>query len=204
MFVGLDQLRSLILFFNVNQLSPGIFRGLSKLERLDIRHCEISVRKEIFRDAPNLIDLNLGDNSLPFIEPDFFACLPNLTRLDLSDTGLVIDTKTFIFLGNLKSLNLQNNNIRLADGVFAQLVLLEQLLLGKNQIREIRASMFMGLEKLKLLCLKKNKLESVPFDVIETLKCLKFMDLTENLIDEETIQELEINFPYIDFGGNIK
>ena len=204
MFVGLKNLRFLSLIENpIQELSSETFSDLNNLEILYMTFSNLnnSISKETFRHVPNLKILRLAFNQLTHLDPDCFACLPNLVELDLGHNQLVIDTKTFSHLNRLEKLDLSNNNIiRLEDGVFSHLISLKELSLRGNPFVDMTANWFIGLENLTKLVLACSPMTKIPDDLFLTLKKLESIELRHNdVIDDTTKQALEEIFPNIDF-----
>lgn len=136
-FSKLVNLKSLDLYKNRIKLVPGMFESLSKLEDLNLRDAlEYRIRtinKNVFRGLSCLKVLNLGYNKLAHLDSEMFMHMPKLTRIYLKANKLVLESNTFVYLRELKYLDLSSNSLRsLPDAVFSSLNRLRCLDLSDN------------------------------------------------------------------------
>ncbi|GGA85707.1 hypothetical protein GCM10008015_28040 [Flavobacterium palustre] len=104
----------------------------------------------------------------------------NITKLDLSNSGLKEFPKEIFELKNLRKLNLSNNNIKAIPKEISNLKLLEVLDLSNNRITNFYAKIC-ELKKLKSLNLNNNKISSIPKQ-ISNLKKLRNLSIANNKI----------------------
>ena len=130
--------------------------------------------------------------------------LPNLININLSDNSLVKISDDIENLKLLKSLKLDNNNIAYLPISICKLVKLETLSLMGNQIKIIPTSI-QNLTHLKVLKLSRNQLTVLPieFGLLKSLECL-FIDCNYFTSIPTTICYLkhlkELNFEWLEFS----
>ncbi|KAL0185932.1 hypothetical protein M9458_017602 [Cirrhinus mrigala] len=122
--------------------------------------------------------------------------LPNLHNLLLSHNGLsFISSEAFIFVKQLRFLDLSSNTLRQLDEfIFEPLVHLEVLLLYNNQISQIDRTAFTGLSSLQKLYLSQNQVSRFPLELVKDksrLDKLSLLDLSSNRIKVLPIQDLQ-------------
>ncbi|KAL1269894.1 hypothetical protein QQF64_032183 [Cirrhinus molitorella] len=122
--------------------------------------------------------------------------LPNLHNLLLSHNGLsFISSEAFIFVKQLRYLDLSSNTLRQLDEfIFEPLVHLEVLLLYNNQISQIDRTAFTGLTSLQKLYLSQNQVSRFPLELVKDknrLEKLSLLDLSSNRIKVLPIQDLQ-------------
>ncbi|XP_016330065.1 amphoterin-induced protein 1-like [Sinocyclocheilus anshuiensis] len=122
--------------------------------------------------------------------------LPNLHNLLLSHNGLsFISSEAFIFVKQLRYLDLSSNNLRQLDEfIFEPLIDLEVLLLYNNHISQIDRTAFSGLNNLQKLYLSQNQVSRFPLELLKDknrLDKLSLLDLSSNRIKVLPIQDLQ-------------
>ncbi|XP_016397814.1 amphoterin-induced protein 1-like [Sinocyclocheilus rhinocerous] len=122
--------------------------------------------------------------------------LPNLHNLLLSHNGLLfISSEAFIFVKQLRYLDLSSNKLRQLDElIFEPLIHLEVLLLYNNQISQIDRTAFSGLSGLQKLYLSQNQVSRFPLELVKDksrLDKLSLLDLSSNRIKVLPIQDLQ-------------
>jgi Leucine-rich repeat (LRR) protein len=162
-FIGLEG--SLVkLHLSGNRLTslPSSPIALPQLELLDMSRNQLAeVPRIAFTQLPSLVHLNLSHNTaLGSISPTLLHSLPQLTELDLSQTGLnMLSPELLLRSQNLEKVFLCNNLIQeLPEGSFRNLRNLTTIDLSYNQILNIRTGAFMGLKSIKELYLNNNRL----------------------------------------------
>ena len=115
--------------------------------------------------------MDLSGNRFTEVNSSLFRNLPNLRNLDLSDNnlrGLAVDSLRP--LQQLVSLNLIGNKIStLAAATFASTPQLTRLYLQNNLLQELDPDLFRSLQRLELLLLDQNLLHSLPFGLLGNL-----------------------------------
>nr|ABB21034.1 variable lymphocyte receptor A [Eptatretus burgeri] len=92
-----------------------------------------------------------------------------------------LEPKAFHRLSKLTYLSLDNNQLQtLPEGVFDQLVELDELYLQYNKLKSLPSKIFDSLTKLTWLSLQYNKLQSLPNGVFHNLPLLKELYLSYN------------------------
>uniref|UniRef100_A0A9J7X8M2 Adhesion molecule with Ig like domain 1 n=2 Tax=Cyprinus carpio TaxID=7962 RepID=A0A9J7X8M2_CYPCA len=122
--------------------------------------------------------------------------LPNLHNLLLSHNGLsFISSEAFIFVKQLRYLDLSSNNLRQLDEfIFEPLIHLEVLLLYNNHISQIDRTAFSGLNSLQKLYLSQNQVSRFPLELLKDknrLDKLSLLDFSSNRIKVLPIQDLQ-------------
>jgi internalin A len=113
---------------------PSVFK-FNSLERLDLRFNQITELPASLCESKHLIDLNLGQNKLKTLAPNFGE-LTNLIHLSLNE-NLITDFPTQIFnLKNLFSLNLGNNPIKNIPKNIRQMTNLKRITLSGTLLQE--------------------------------------------------------------------
>lgn len=131
---------------------------------------------------PNLGYFSISQNKILELEPDTFAGVPILERLDLSKNHLVrLPVDVFKYIVNLQVLNLAHNHLsEIRSCAFENLGELIQLELQHNKLKRASLEWFANLAKLKLLDLSYNQLETFHMDSSIQLKNLDVLRLTAN------------------------
>ncbi|KAJ8285580.1 hypothetical protein GJAV_G00028450 [Gymnothorax javanicus] len=116
-----------------------------------------SVPQEIAQQTETLF---LSDNQLTVVPSRAFWNLTSITFLDLSKNNLFLKNDTLAFIGNLLSLDLSENGIKI-----------------------IPTEIFQATPKLVWLNLAKNQLKSLSNDIMRNLDYLTYLDLSSNFIN---------------------
>ena len=121
--------------------------------------------------------------------PEILPSNDTLQSLLIARTGIrQINASAFRYLRQLRTLDLNNNNIEtLADGVFRDLAVLESLVLRRNCLTELSGETFAGLGELRGLELSWNCFVELDNDWFQHLHNLEVLDLARN--DIELIQD---------------
>ncbi|XP_063923936.1 leucine-rich repeat-containing protein 15-like [Zophobas morio] len=178
-FPSLD---TLTLNLNNNCLEElnGSFPQISKLY---LSHNKFRVlNKTIFRAPGLLLVFEVGYNSLPNFDNDFFHDFISLEILKLQYNKITeVSPLLFRYLTNLIVLDLSGNQIRaLQYGVFDSLKSLESLNISGNKLVELHQNMFHSLSKLTSLHFDSNQISSLnPYDFRS-----HFPNLTEVSLDK--------------------
>ncbi|XP_048065854.1 LOW QUALITY PROTEIN: amphoterin-induced protein 1 [Megalobrama amblycephala] len=122
--------------------------------------------------------------------------LPKLHNLLLSHNGLsFLSSEAFVFVKQLRFLDLSSNNLRQLDEfIFEPLTLLEVLLLYNNHISQIDRTAFTGLNSLQKLYLSQNLVSRFPLELLKDksrLDKLSLLDLSSNRIKVLPIHDLQ-------------
>ena len=187
-FKGLTTLTQLDLSDNsLTTLPAGIFRDLSSLEMLWLKHNSlIELPKDAFLGLNSLTWLQLDYNNLITLPEGIFSGLSNLERLWVQEATLeTLPDGVFDGLVALKELLLTNNHLRSTpEGVVRGLSNLEYLRLDGNAVDIIPPGSFVGLGNLKQLYLSGNFLNNLPASVFNGLGSLEELRLQFNYLNE--------------------
>lgn len=167
----------------IHFIQPGIFKGLTKLQVLNLSRNRLDAFAALKKDVGRLTSvesLDLSDNGLYTGMSDYFLRdAPALMNLTLHGNSITkIDKSTFAGSSALRKINLHNNVIlEINEGAFESLSSLSELDLSMNSITCITD---FNLSQLKLLNLSQNSLEHFQAIDIDTGYELLHLDLREN------------------------
>ncbi|XP_035666411.1 leucine-rich repeat-containing protein 24-like [Branchiostoma floridae] len=134
-------------------------RGIpTNVTTLDLSNSRIALSGGIFSNFTNLLELNLGWNTISTIEQGSFQGLTNL--------------RTLLLRGNMLR--------TLPQGVFADLRSLQVLDLSQNNIRDTPSGQFPQLGELTSLNLTGNRLQTLPADILQLFPNLTLLSLSDN------------------------
>jgi len=161
---GLTNLKKLQLFGNeIREILPGTFEKMSRLQILNLENNLIkSLNVDAFSGLISLVELNLRTNKLQYVHPDTFLSLPKLKFVYLcNNLGLQIPTdRKFINSNTLSRLSLAYCNVSsVSVETFANVSALEELDLGRNNLRTVDINLLTALPKLSSLFLDGNPLQ---------------------------------------------
>jgi Leucine-rich repeat (LRR) protein len=192
-FVGLFNLKCLLIQARINQIDPYSFSELKYLVDLSLKGNRIQfIHSQTLEGLVNLKWLDLSENQIESLADNSFVCLTHLQRLDLYDNKLTYLTEhTFNGLSKLEVLNLRKNQIqRIKANTFCFMRNLEYLLIDSNQIEHLNENVFDDLINLKALGLANNKFKSIHKNLFIHLKGLVHLGI---------FNEFEINSFRFDF-----
>ena len=128
----------------------------------------------------------LHNNKLNDLDQQTFYGMDRLKILDLRHNNLsTIHDETFKFLGNLTTLLLSNNSLKMSDFfyLFRSLESLQNLDLGFNLIEEMNVTSFQPLVSLASLSIRRNRMRVVPVGLFQHLEKLAEVDISGNPFD---------------------
>lgn len=130
----------------------------------------------------NIVNLDLSQNFLSYLEDANFLSFPKLKVLNLSYNEIFqMDELTFENQHSLEMLDLSRNHLDvLQEPVFDSLVNLSDLDLSYNQFRHIHDSVFKKLLKLQSLKLNNNKLVIMTFNILKLLPGIQAITISGN------------------------
>ncbi len=174
----------------LQEVLPGMFRGLRSLVELDLSYNNIAdVSEGAFKDLSNLEELYLSGNKMNHINETMFEGLNELRHLHMEDNDIsTLSSSAFSALGSLSSLNLQYNHLRrIPNDLFSSVSHLRELNIADNVIVEVEAHAFTTryrvagqISHLEILSLKNNQLQGVPSQALRNLDKLSVLDLSQN------------------------
>lgn len=135
----------------------------------------------------SVVDLNLGQNQIAFIESGAFSGLNMLHKLYL-DKNQIRDIAADVFhdlpaLDKLTLLDLSGNQLEVIhSGSFSSLTGLRRLYLSSNRIGTVESHAFRGLSRLRELELGGNVIRSVDVNTFAGLSSLVELRLARNFI----------------------
>ncbi|NXO97069.1 TLR3 protein, partial [Certhia brachydactyla] len=157
----------------LRQLGPANLTKYSQLVYLNAGYNSISkLQPELCQNVPLLQILKLDHNELHNLPDRVFASCTNLTELNLGYNRLNIKNDPFKILENLNILDLSYNSLKSASlGLEQQLEKLNELILGSNQITELKKEDFSFLSNtsLKSLDLSSNPLKTFHMGCFHTI-----------------------------------
>ncbi|NXC92629.1 TLR3 protein, partial [Certhia familiaris] len=157
----------------LRQLGPANLTKYSQLVYLNAGYNSISkLQPELCQNVPLLQILKLDHNELHNLPDRVFASCTNLTELNLGYNRLNIKNDPFKILENLNILDLSYNSLKSASlGLEQQLEKLNELILGSNQITELKKEDFSFLSNtsLKSLDLSSNPLKTFHVGCFHTI-----------------------------------
>ncbi|UYV71610.1 Tl [Cordylochernes scorpioides] len=165
-----------LLLEQVRSLSPHLLHLNLKNNQLE------SLPPNYFEGFQSLYDLKLHGNRLKSVPQDLLTPLTNLTSLQLGTNQIdTIEEKAFTGNSLLKQLHLYQNQIaNLSEQVFSSLPALELLDLTSNLLETLPANIFSENGMLESLSLKGNNLKIIlPATLNHNIR-LKFLDLSRN------------------------
>lgn len=161
-----------------------IFWNLINLEHLDLcSNLFKTLPHNLFKNLTSLQVLHLNNNQLETLP--ILSHLRKLKTLALAENRIKITNDAFQGLENLKSLNLNSNQLSMMTSqIFEPISHLEELDLSKNQLTlqddHISESTIRSLMKLRSLKLDHNNIQEIFYDWRVTFINLKFLDLSYN------------------------
>ncbi|XP_045167054.2 leucine-rich repeats and immunoglobulin-like domains protein 2 [Mercenaria mercenaria] len=165
----------------ISSLNPEDFKGLHKLQKIDLSNNEISfINESVFVNLPSLKEIKINNNKLT--EIPVLKGNPVLTRLELTHNKIhTINGNALKHLPQLDMLDLSYNDITdITNATFPANLSITKLFLRNNEIIYFEAGCFYNLTKLETLKLNKNKISHLPKDLFIKLVNLKSLDLSKN------------------------
>uniref|UniRef100_G3NBF2 Leucine rich repeat containing 40 n=1 Tax=Gasterosteus aculeatus aculeatus TaxID=481459 RepID=G3NBF2_GASAC len=132
-----------------------------------------SIPPRLIELSASLSDLNLAFNRLTCCSPDVCKFL-QLMHMDLRNNQLTDLPSEMKNLNKLRSITLNYNRFKSFPGVLYQIVSLETVLIGNNQVGEVDAHRLKMLVNLSTLDMSNNDLLNIPPEVglCASLRCL--------------------------------
>ncbi|XP_070780060.1 volume-regulated anion channel subunit LRRC8D [Enoplosus armatus] len=181
----------------------GSLRQLRHLRVLVIRGMLQRIPGELCEVAGSLVRLEIYNEGTRLLVLTGLKRMVDLTELLLQDCQLERLPSALLALTNLRTLNLQHNNLRTLEELLslAHLRRLSCLRLAYNRVLALPASVGV-LRGLELLDLSNNRLQSLP-PALFTLRCLRRLFLAGNLLEElpAEVKALQL-LTELDLSGN--
>lgn len=219
-------------FCGINNIEEGAFKGMNKLQTLNIsdnkieqikplafhdttiqilyleRNCLGVLEPRAFQGLDNSLEkLYLSGNQITTIHPGAFEGLKYLTELHLqSNMIMAFRSATFSGLPKLTYLSASNNTLHIIDpDAFMGASMIEEVYLDHNIIGSIRIKALNGLSNMKTLDLSFNKLKSLSSTMFEGLTSLSRLVLHNNNIQnisKRSFSTLRDNLVFLDISHN--
>lgn len=130
-----------------------------------------------------LLDLDLSNNNIVYIEPDTFVDSPGLISLKLQNNQLERIPGPFLISKSLLNLDISDCQINyLNQYFFTETPALNSIDLSGNPIEEIKPSVFNRIISLQVLKLNRCKLTTISTNAFDTLEDLKTLELSNNYL----------------------
>lgn len=204
-------------------LSSGLLNAKPRayfIRKIDLRNNSIQrIEKDPFASSGLcVVVLDLSYNKISTIMPGAFSGLPIVQKLDLSNNNLEsINNEAFLkgnkldvlllqnnrlkvlqnvtVFSNVTVLNLGNNSLSLAPGMFKEFPRLIELNLSQNNISYIPLGVFEGVGKLELLHLANNQLKYFQTGTFSGIPSLKLLNISFNFVDHIELINGKVFFP---------
>ena len=181
----LSQLKRLsVTEVNLRDLRSGDFNGLAKLQRhLNLDENQLTwLPTDIFRGLSRLERIDLEDNNLTQLHEDTFNGLGRLKFIDLEGNNIrSFPEDIFDGLDRIRTLFLGENALTsLSENIFQGLPRLRTIHLNGNNIGSLHHDTFDGLSALRSLWLHDNNLSSLPANLFDDLSNLERLYLQGN------------------------
>jgi len=172
------------LYLTKNKSEITFFKGLGgKLNELTLNGLNNNIlRSNCFKTMPNLIKLNLEENSLESISYGLLAGLKSVTQLKLGFNEIkFIGKDSFKDMPNLQTLKLND-----------------------NKLEAIKQNDFTGLTKLEVLDLLSNPIKAVEQDFMKKLKSLKNLNMDDNSLILTNVGQKLVKIEEESFKSSLK
>ena len=163
-FRNIPYTKILSLSSNRFNIIPMSIYYLQNLIFFDISNNMITeIDENLFTNLSHLININFSGNKLKYF-PRSIKYMTNLLELDISKNELMNIPDEFIYLKNLKKLNISYNKIQLIQmNLFSNLLSLEELYCNNNLITNMQSlnnyTIFNSIPNLKILNISYNQLQ---------------------------------------------
>uniref|UniRef100_A0A224X852 Putative insulin-like growth factor-binding protein complex acid labile subunit n=1 Tax=Panstrongylus lignarius TaxID=156445 RepID=A0A224X852_9HEMI len=130
-----------------------------------------------------LLDLDLSNNKIVYIEPDTFVDSPGLISLKLQNNQLERIPGPFLITKSLLNLDISDCQINyLNQYFFTETPALNSMDLSGNPIEEIKPNVFNRIISLQVLKLNRCKLTTISINAFDKLEDLKTLELSNNYL----------------------
>jgi Leucine-rich repeat (LRR) protein len=155
-------------------ISPDFLTKTLVARKNNIRRLDVSFICDMF-NLSSFEQIDISDNDLEFIHPDFLSCIPNIRRINLSNNLLF---------------KMSRENLYLFENILSGLKNLQHINLSHNQLTDIRIAIFKYNELVEEIDLSNNHLQQVHFSLTRQ-KRLRVLNLQGNKI--KTLDPLSLN-----------
>jgi Leucine-rich repeat (LRR) protein len=154
---------------NLEKMDSNFFARCVKLERVEFDEIPIDLTTLLI--VKQLKSLKVISSIRTIIPTDFFGALENLEEIQFENTGLQHVDETFLTslrtLQNIKTINFLRTFLDMPAGSFDGLHSLENLYLGKNNIKLLLRNAFGNLDGIKILSLEGNEIQEIQSNAFE-------------------------------------
>jgi len=175
----------------LSELSPNLFNGLDKLERLTIYgKKDTAVESQtgdldssVFKGLAELESLEIYDFKINKIRDNIFKDNPKLLSVIIKKCSISEISDSAFSSDSLTTLKINDNSIKSINNiVFNDIPKLNKLDLSFSRIENLTPGMFNGLDSLSILYLSSNKIKIIPNGAFDGLANLKDLWLDNNPI----------------------
>lgn len=204
-------------YSTATHIPDGIFQRFPHLSEVNIGTKLTTINRDDFKDANELIKLELQHNDIHIVPRDAFAELTRLERLSFSGSHIKtiedfafnglsqlvhlilernylteIKRNTFAGLMNLESLDLSSNRISTIEEDAFSLPKLQYLFLHRNPIIDLPNGFFNGMPNLVRLVMGSDNLSNIDRSLynLEQLKSLRMSDNAHLVLDFEALLQM--------------
>ncbi len=195
-FAELGHVETLKINFNhLETIRRGMWRGLNRLDYLVLSDDGIvNIEPQAWADIPQLDTLQLSGNKISEVRSEFWEGNRRISYLGLYNNSIrSLSPGVFKELGNLRYLSLGGNLLTdIVSGTFHGLGL-EKLWLDSNQLTELRADMWQGLDSDTLwnLDVSNNSIWKIEAKCFGSLRGLTSLDLSHNPLRQISVGMFE-------------
>lgn len=156
--------------------------NIASLRFLDLSFNELSEINLKLTDVINLTEINLSNNQIQVILPDFLCGINSIKILQLQNNKIrQIAPANFRYFSALKYLNLSKNALtKIDNGYLSGLQVLEILDLSNNLIQYVSSYEFYEVKRLKEIYLSGNKIAEIDDVLLKSLPSLEFISFENN------------------------
>lgn len=182
---------------NCHVLIPENFPNMNSVDRLRIYNPNIDSILFLYKRFPNLNSLIIKGDTFSGLHLSGINNFKMLEILSLSNLDFDKINNDICFIDSLKSLFLENNNIKIFPPDFFRLNLLRVLVISNNKLTFLPKDI-LKLKSLEILDLSRNPIKELPVELFK-LKRIKEIKLLGCPIDNSYITKLRELYPHIYF-----
>ncbi|XP_053397412.1 carboxypeptidase N subunit 2-like [Mercenaria mercenaria] len=174
---------SLVLDNNAIVESKINYRSFRVNSVLSLINCSLKkISKESFEGLENLLDIDLSDNEITYLDENTFDDMRNqLQIIFLSNNRLVYLHSDYFRVLNISYLMLDHNDIEFINGSLYHIHNLKVLDISSNKLQCV-SRLFQNMTKLTVLNISDNYIQSVKGDEFYLTNGIKKLDFSRNLL----------------------
>ncbi|KAG5680673.1 hypothetical protein PVAND_010167 [Polypedilum vanderplanki] len=185
----------------IKKIPSNFFMQVPKLTTFIATNVNLEeIHRDDFKDAENLIVLNMADNMIELLESEIFSYLKKLRILDLSNNKITsLDEETFIGSGDdLYEVYLSGNKINILDyNVFKPIATNKlyplKLNMDSNKVQKIKESNEPNSIQFHVLSLNKNQISKFSCSGVK---------ISEIYLEENGLETFDCDAQYISIAKN--